>query len=134
MNRKLYNKFLDKSFAVFGLLATLIGLVVLSALLIDVFTDGFGRLSWQFLTNYPSRKPEEAGILSAWVGTVWVMILTGLIAFPIGVMAGIYLEEYAKKTWLSNIIEINIANLAGVPSIIYGLLGLGWQNHFNLLN
>ncbi len=125
MNRKLYNKFLDKSFAVFGLLATLIGLVVLSALLIDVFTDGFGRLSWQFLTNYPSRKPEEAGILSAWVGTVWVMILTGLIAFPIGVMAGIYLEEYAKKTWLSNIIEINIANLAGVPSIIYGLLGLG---------
>lgn len=125
MNRKLYNKFLDKSFAIFGLIATLIGLAVLSALLIDVFTDGLGRLSWQFITSYPSRRPEEAGILSAWVGTVWVMILTGLIAFPIGVMAGIYLEEYEKKSWLSNIIEINIANLAGVPSIIYGLLGLG---------
>jgi phosphate transport system permease protein len=125
MDRKLYNKFLDKSFAIFGLIATLIGLAVLSALLIDVFTDGLGRLSWQFITNYPSRRPEEAGILSAWVGTVWVMVLTGLIVFPIGVMAGIYLEEYAKKTWLSNIIEINIANLAGVPSIIYGLLGLG---------
>ncbi|MBI5048631.1 MAG: phosphate ABC transporter permease PstA [Deltaproteobacteria bacterium] len=125
MNRKLYNKFLDKSFTILGLVATLIGLVVLSALLIDVFTDGMGRLSWQFLMSYPSRRPEEAGILSAWVGTVWVMILTGLIAFPIGVMAGIYLEEYEKKTWFSNIIEINIANLAGVPSIIYGLLGLG---------
>lgn len=125
MDRKLYNKFLDKSFAIFGLLATLIGLVVLATLLIDVFTDGFGRLSWQFLSSYPSRKPAEAGILSAWVGTVWVMALTGAIAFPIGVMAAVYLEEYAKKTWLSNIIEINIANLAGVPSIIYGLLGLG---------
>lgn len=125
MDRKFLNKFFDKSFTVMGLIATLIGLAVLFALIIDVFTDGFGRLSWQFISNYPSRKPEEAGILSAWVGTVWVMILTGLIAFPIGVMAGIYLEEYGKKNWLANLIEINIANLAGVPSIIYGLLGLG---------
>jgi phosphate transport system permease protein len=125
MDKKYFNKLLDKSFTVIGLIATLIGLAVLAALLIDVFADGFGRLSWQFLTNYPSRKPEEAGILSAWVGTVWIMLLTGLIAFPLGVMAGIYLEEYGKKSWLTNLIEINIANLAGVPSIIYGLLGLG---------
>lgn len=125
MDRKLYNKLIDRSFIVLGLVATLIGLAVLAALLIDVFTDGFGRLSWQFFASYPSRKPEEAGILSAWVGTAWIMILTGLIAFPLGIMAGIYLEEYGKKSWLANLIEINIANLAGVPSIIYGLLGLG---------
>ncbi|MEK7841610.1 MAG: phosphate ABC transporter permease PstA, partial [Deltaproteobacteria bacterium] len=87
--------------------------------------DGMGRLGWQFLANYPSRKPEEAGILSAWVGTVWIMVLTGGIAFPLGVSAAIYLEEYSRKSWLTDIIEINIANLAGVPSIIYGLLGLG---------
>jgi len=125
MDRKLYNKLIDRSFIVLGLVATLIGLMVLAALLIDVFTDGFGRLSWQFFASYPSRKPEEAGILSAWVGTAWIMILTGFIAFPLGIMAGIYLEEYGKKSWLANLIEINIANLAGVPSIIYGLLGLG---------
>src|SRR3989337_351122 len=125
MDRKLYNKFLDESFAIFGLLATLIGLVVLSALLIDVFTDGLGRLGWEFLSSYPYRKPEEAGMLSAWVGTVWIMVLTGCIAFPLGVSAAIYLEEYSRKNWLTDIIEINIANLAGVPSIIYGLLGLG---------
>lgn len=108
-----------------GCIATVIGLAVLIVLLIDVFSDAYERLGWQFLVNYPSRKPEEAGILSAWVGTVWVMIATGLIAVPLGVMAGIYLEEYGKKNWLTNLIEINIANLAGVPSIIYGLLGLG---------
>src|SRR3989337_1456736 len=125
MDRKLYNKLIDRSFIVLGLFAKLIGLMVLAALLIDVFTDGFGRLSWQFFASYPSRKPEEAGILSAWVGTAWIMILTGFIAFPLGIMAGIYLEEYGKKSWLANLIEINIANLAGVPSIIYGLLGLG---------
>ncbi|MGR3310062.1 MAG: phosphate ABC transporter permease PstA [Candidatus Brocadiales bacterium] len=125
MNRKFLNKLYDKSFSVIGIFATLFGLAVLLALLVDVVTDGSSRLGWQFLTNYPSRKPEQAGILSAWVGTVCIMVLTGIITFPLGVAAAIYLEEYSKKNWLSDFIEINIANLAGVPSIIYGLLGLG---------
>ncbi len=125
MNRKFLNKLYDKSFSVVGIIATLFGLAVLLALLVDVVTDGGSRLGWQFLTNYPSRKPEQAGILSAWVGTVCIMVLTGIITFPLGVAAAIYLEEYSKKNWLRDFIEINIANLAGVPSIIYGLLGLG---------
>src|SRR3970040_1998142 len=125
MAKKNINKWFDRAFYVLGLLATLIGLAVLVALLLDVLSDGLGRLGWQFLTSYPSRKPEAAGILSAWVGTVWIMILTGLFVIPVGIMAAIYLEEYGKKGWLTNVIEINIANLAGVPSIIYGLLGLG---------
>ena len=108
-----------------ALLTIILSLTALALLLIDVFSDGLGRLSWKFLTSFPSRKPEEAGILSALVGTAYVMVLTGLIALPIGVGAGIYLEEYAKKNWFSRLLEVNIANLAGVPSIIYGLLGLG---------
>ncbi len=123
--RRILNRFYDRAFSVVGLLATMVGLAVLLTLLIDVFMDGASRLGWQFLTSYPSRKPEQAGILSAWVGTVWVMALTFIIAFPLGVAAAVYLEEYSKKNWLRDFIEINIANLAGVPSIIYGLLGLG---------
>ena len=123
--RRFLNKFYDRTFSVVGLIATMVGLAVLLTLLIDVFMDGASRLGWQFLTSYPSRKPEQAGILSAWVGTVWVMALTFIIAFPLGVAAAVYLEEYSKKNWLRDFIEINIANLAGVPSIIYGLLGLG---------
>ena len=125
MDRKLLNRFYDRGFLFVGILATSISLIFLLALLLDIIADGIGRLGWQFLANYPSRKPEEAGILSAWVGTVWIMVLTGGIAFPLGVSAAIYLEEYSRKNWLTDIIEINIANLAGVPSIIYGLLGLG---------
>lgn len=97
---------------------------VLITLVVDVCMDGLMRLNWQFLTSFPSRKPELAGILSALVGSACLIILTALFAFPLGVGAAIYLEEYAPKNWLSQIIEINIANLAGVPSIIYGLLGL----------
>ena len=115
----------DKVFKVSGLIVTLLGLVVLAILLIDIFSEGFSRLSWDFLTNYPSRHPERAGILSSLVGTIWVISITAALAIPTGVMAAIYLEEYAKKNWLTNLIEINIANLAGVPSVIYGLLGLG---------
>lgn len=118
-------KWFDKAFYAIGLIATLIGLVVLLNLIADVLADGFGRIGWQFLSSPPSRKAEEAGILVAWVGTTWIMVLTGLFTIPIGVMAAIYLEEYGKKNWFTNLIEINIANLAGVPSIIYGLLGLG---------
>ncbi len=124
-NKTNINVLWDKIFKVSGLIVTLLGLVVLAVLLIDIFSEGFSRLSWDFITHYPSRHPERAGILSSLVGTIWVMAITAALAIPIGVMAAIYLEEYAKKSWLTNLIEINIANLAGVPSVIYGLLGLG---------
>ncbi len=119
------NKRSQHIFNVIGLLSMLIGIVTLLALLLDLITDGFPRLSWQFLTSFPSRRAEEAGILSAWVGTLLVMFVTSLVAIPIGIASGIYLEEYARKNWLSDLIEINVTNLAGVPSIIYGLLALG---------
>ncbi|MEM3794171.1 MAG: phosphate ABC transporter, permease protein PstA, partial [Candidatus Bathyarchaeia archaeon] len=98
--------------------------MVLVILLIDVFKDGLPRLSWKFITSFPSRNPDEAGILPALVGSAMLLILTALFAFPIGVAAGIYLEEYASDNLFTRLIEINIANLAGIPSIIYGLLGL----------
>lgn len=119
------NKLRDHVFWIIGLFATLIGFVLLFTLIIDLLMDGFPRLSWQFLTSYPSRFPEKAGILSAWVGTTLVMIVTAATAVPLGIAAGIYLEEYGKKNWLTHLIEINMNNLAGVPSIIYGLLALG---------
>jgi phosphate transport system permease protein len=114
----------DRLFAALGLAATLFGLFILAALVIDVVADGASRLSLDFLTSFPSRKPEEAGILSALVGSIWLLVLTGLFAFPIGLATAIYLEEYVHAGRLRALIEINIANLAGVPSIIYGLLGL----------
>jgi phosphate transport system permease protein len=104
--------------------ALLIALGSLAALLVDAFVDGAGRLSWQFLTSFPSRHPEQAGILAALVGSVALIVLTAAFALPVGVGAAVYLEEYAGKTWWSRVIEVNIANLAGVPSIVYGLLGL----------
>jgi phosphate transport system permease protein len=115
---------MDRLFEGLALLATLLGLMALAMLLWNVLQDGLPRLNWQFITSFPSRKPEEAGILSALVGSLWLLGLTALIAFPVGVGAGIYLEEYAPDNRLTRLIEINIANLAGVPSIIYGLLGL----------
>jgi phosphate transport system permease protein len=115
----------DALFAILGLLAMLLGLVTLLALMVDLAMDGARRISWQFLASYPSRFAEQAGILSAWVGTVLVMLVTALTAVPLGVAAGIYLEEYAPKNWLTNLIEVNISNLAGVPSIVYGLMALG---------
>jgi len=114
----------EKLFEWVSLAATLLGLVVLAALLFDVLRDGLPRLDWQFLTSYPSRKPEDAGIYAALVGSIWLLVLTALIAFPIGVATSIYLEEYAEPGRLPDLVEVNIANLAGVPSIIYGLLGL----------
>ena len=92
--------------------------------LINIVIDGVGRLDWKFITDLPSRKPELAGIYTAIMGTVWILGLTAIIAIPIGVAAGIYLEEYGKKSRFANILEINITNLAGIPSIIYGILGL----------
>jgi len=108
-----------------GLLVLALALGALAALLADVLSDGAGRLSWQFLTSYPSRRAEQAGILPALVGTIYVITLTALIAVPLGVGAAVYLEEYGGRSRVARIVEINIANLAGVPSIIYGLLGLG---------
>jgi phosphate transport system permease protein len=100
-------------------------MITLGALMLDLMTDGAGRLSYAFFTAFPSRFAGQAGILTAWVGTTLVMLVTAVTAVPLGVAAGIYLEEYAPKNWFTAIIEINIANLAGVPSIIYGLLALG---------
>jgi phosphate transport system permease protein len=115
----------DGIFAVVGLVATMVGIITLLALLIDLALDGTGRINGGFLTNFPSRFPDKAGILSAWVGTTVVMLVTALAAVPLGVAAGVYLEEYAPKNWMTTLIEINIANLAGVPSIVYGLMALG---------
>lgn len=108
-----------------GLFVMIISMGLLLALIGDLVIRGLTRIDFDFLTSFPSRRAANAGILSAWVGTLLVMLTTALLAVPLGVMAGVYLEEYAPKNWLSNIIEINVANLAGVPSIIYGLLALG---------
>jgi phosphate transport system permease protein len=111
-------------FEALSLGATLLGLVVLAVLVIDVFHDGLPRLDWQFITSFPSRRPESAGILSALVGSLWMLAITAVVAVPLGVGAAIYLEEYGSKGFFPALIEVNLANLAGVPSIIYGLLGL----------
>jgi phosphate transport system permease protein len=124
------SKYWDHIFAIGGLLSSFVGLALLFTLFVDLFIDGSQRLTYKFFTSFPSRFPENAGILSAWVGTVLVMIVTALAAIPLGVSAGIYLEEYARKNWFTDIIEVNIANLAGVPSIIYGLLALGLFVYF----
>jgi phosphate transport system permease protein len=115
----------DWLFVAFGLLSTLLGLIALGALLYDVVSDGAGRMSWQFLTSYTSRRAADAGIYAALVGSLFVIVITAAIAVPLGVAAAVHLEEYGGRGRLSRLIEINIANLAGVPSIIYGLLGLG---------
>ncbi len=106
------------------LAATLSALGILAVLIIDIVRDGADWLSWSFIRELPSRRPEHAGIWPALVGTIWVMILTAAITFPIGVGAAVYLEEFGRTGRIARIIEINISNLAGVPSIVYGLLGL----------
>lgn len=103
---------------------TLIGVVALALLLYRVLASGLPMLDWQFLSSFASRRPEEAGIAAGLAGTVWIIALTALIAVPVGIAAAVYLEEYAQRTRLNTLIEINIANLSGVPSIVYGILGL----------
>jgi phosphate transport system permease protein len=117
---------LDRVFKVGVTAAALVGVVVLVVLLIDVLRDGSSRLSLDFLTSFPSQIfPENGGVYPALVGSVWLLGLTTLISVPLGLGAAVYLEEYAEDTPVNRVIEINISNLAGVPSVIYGLLGLG---------
>jgi phosphate transport system permease protein len=105
-------------------LATIFGIVVLVTLLVDVARDATPWLDRQFLGSFPSRFPDEAGIFSSLVGTLWLMGLTALISVPLGVASAVYLEEYAEDGWFLRLIQVNIANLAGVPSVVYGILGL----------
>lgn len=115
----------DMLFGVLGLAALSVGILTLVALFTDMAVTGFGRIDADFFTNFPSRRAGQAGILSAWVGSILVMMLTALVAVPLGIAGAVYLEEYARKNWFTDVIELNITNLAGVPSIIYGLLALG---------
>lgn len=115
----------DWLFTAIGVLCLAIAFATIAALFADMVITGWDRLRPEFFTEFPSRRATQAGILSAWVGSVLVMLVTAVVAVPLGVAAGIWLEEYAPKHWLTDLIEININNLAGVPSIIYGLLALG---------
>jgi len=125
MNNLKKNKLIDSTFKIVGMLFTSLGILILIILLYNIIRAGYTRINWNFLISLPSRKPDIAGVYTAIIGTLDLMLLTIIFAIPVGVGAGIYLEEYSKKSKLSTILEINIANLAGVPSIIYGLLGLG---------
>lgn len=122
LNRR---KRVDKIFEIIGFSVILVSILILLGLTLQMASNGIERISPQFFLNFPSRRPEEAGILSAWVGTTLVMLVTTVFAVPLGVASGIYLEEYSRKNWISDLIEINVTNLAGVPSIVYGLLALG---------
>src|ERR671914_396976 len=115
----------DRVFAVLVFAATMVGLVVLAILLVDIARDGLPRLSWAFLASFPSVNPANTGIYPALLGSLWLLAITAVVSVPLGIGAAIYLEEYATDTWLTRLVEVNISNLAGVPSIIYGLLGLG---------
>ena len=124
MNSARRNQLTDAVFKYLGIFSTLIGIILLFIFITSILYDGLRRIDWQFITSLPSRKAENAGILTAWTGSLWIFLLTACISIPIGLSAAIYLEEYAKKNRLSRILEINISNLAGVPSVIYGILGL----------
>lgn len=124
MNNIQKNRIIDNAFKYWGICCTLLGLVLLAIFIGNIIVDGIMRIDWDFITNLPSRKAEKSGIYTALMGSLWVLVLTTIIALPLGIAAAIYLEEYSKKNKLSAILEINISNLAGVPSIIYGLLGL----------
>lgn len=124
MNKRSINRLKDQAFRYFGIFCTVIGLILLVIFVGSIVADGIARIDFQFLNSLPSRKAERAGILTAWTGSLWIFALTAVISIPLGVAAGVYLEEYSKKNKLNEIIEMNISNLAGVPSVIYGILGL----------
>ena len=124
MTNSVKNRVKDKIFEYIGITCTLLGLVILAIFIGNILIDGLARIDWEFMKNLPSRKAAKAGIFTAWIGTLWILTFTSIIALPIGLAAAIYLEEYVKKGKLESLLELNISNLAGVPSIIYGLLGL----------
>ena len=115
----------DLLFQLIAMLTLVVALAALATLVYDILSDGASRLSWTFLTTFPSRNAEQAGVYHALMGSIWVIGLTAALALPVGVAAAIYLEEYGTRSRIARFIELNIANLAAVPSIIYGLLGLG---------
>lgn len=122
MQRPTTRAWKERTFQGLLVVATLVGVVVLAILLVDTFRDGVARLSWEFLTSYASRFADRTGILSGLTGTLSLMVAVALIAFPVGVGAAIYLEEFAPDNWFTRLMQVNIANLAGVPSVVYGLL------------
>jgi phosphate transport system permease protein len=124
MNNIKLNRHIDTGFKYLGIICTFLGLLILLIFIVNILMEGIARIDWAFLTGLPSRRAAKAGILTAWTGTAWILGLTAIIAIPLGVAAGIYLQEYGKKNKLASFVELNITNLAGVPSIIYGLLGL----------
>ena len=124
MNNTKKNRLIDRAFQIFGIGNTFIGIVLLAIFIGYIIHIGAGRLSVDFLTSLPSRFADKSGIYTAMIGSVWILVLTALFSFPVGVAAAIYLEEYQQKSRFAKILEINISNLAGIPSIIYGLLGL----------
>lgn len=130
MNNSTKNRLTDKAFQYFGIFNTFLGLVMLAVFIFVILQVGLPRLNWDFITSLPSRFPEKAGIYTALIGTFWMLLLTIIFSVTLGVSAGIYLEEYAKKGWFSKLLEINISNLVGVPSVIYGILGLAFFNRY----
>ncbi|HKZ66456.1 MAG TPA: phosphate ABC transporter permease PstA [Chitinophagaceae bacterium] len=126
MSSKYYTraKLTDTVFKYIALVFTVFALGILVVLLIDIFSRGMGRINWDFFRSLPSRHAEKSGIMTALAGMLSLLFFTVIIALPVGILAGIYLQEYGKKNRLAKFIEINIANLAGVPSVIYGILGL----------
>ncbi|UZH55661.1 phosphate ABC transporter permease PstA [Salinimicrobium tongyeongense] len=124
MNNIKTNRLKDQAFKIWGIACTFLGLILLTIFIGSILIDGLQRIDWDFITSLPSRKAERAGIYTALMGSVWILVFTTIIALPLGIAAAIYLEEYAKQSRLSSLLEVNISNLAGVPSIIYGLLGL----------
>ncbi|MEO6545716.1 MAG: phosphate ABC transporter permease PstA [Nitrospiraceae bacterium] len=118
-------KFAEALFKIVGLGSLIIAVGTLALLFGALLYQGASQIDWQFLMSFPSRHAAQAGILPAWVGSTLIMLVTAVVGIPLGVAAAIYLEEYARKTWVTELIEVTVTNLAGVPSIIYGLLALG---------
>lgn len=121
---KIYRRYRDGFFLALFFSSVLIGIVALAALLIDVLVDGLAWLDWQFLTSYSSRYPDQAGVLAPLAGSFWIIILTAILTVPIGIATALYLEEFAPDNRITRLVQLNISNLAGVPSVVYGLLGL----------
>jgi phosphate transport system permease protein len=130
MNRTRKNRLNDSLFKYFGIFTTFLGLAMLAVFIFIILQTGLSRLSWDFITSLPSRFPEKAGIYTALIGTFWMLALTIIFSVTLGVSAGIYLEEYARKGFFARMLEINISNLVGVPSVIYGILGLALFNRY----